>query len=199
MSYFDQLLEYSQSEQNTPSWYRFSENRDVVTLEENSNLLKINTQITYNDVFLHDTNRRPMEYCSKEEAIKKAKEINGDAIELGTKDGLSIVYIDTMLRDIRFERKIALRVKSRPWLVDFSKKINSSENYDAWPRSSKNIKAYNNTTFLIDHEKHLDHECEIDLDGNIVQYRQSHNPRQGKFICNELDNKIISTIQSAVI
>ena len=41
MSYFDQLLEYSQSQQNTPSWYRFSENRDVVTLEENSNLLKI--------------------------------------------------------------------------------------------------------------------------------------------------------------
>ena len=48
------------------------------------------------------------------------------------------------------------------------------------------------------HEKH-DHECEIDLDGNIVQYRQSHNPRQGRFICNELDNKIISTIQSTVI
>ena len=62
----------------------------------------------------------------KEEAIKKAKEINGDAIELEIKYGLSIVYIDTMLRDIRFERKIALRVKARPWLVDFSKKINSS-------------------------------------------------------------------------
>ena len=59
---------------------------------ENSNLLKINTQITYNDVFLHDTNRRPMEYCSKEEAIKKAKEINGDAIELGTKDGAASIY-----------------------------------------------------------------------------------------------------------
>ena len=199
MSYFDQLLEYSQSEQNIPSWYRFSENRDVVTLEENSNLLKINTQITYNDVFLHDTNRRPMEYCSKEQAIRKAKEINGDAIELGTKDGLSIVYIDTMLRDIRFERKIALRVKSRPWLVDFSKKINSSENYDAWPRSSKKEhQSIQQHSILIDHEKH-DHECEIDLDGNIVQYRQSHNPRQGKFICNELDNKIISTIQSTVI
>ena len=93
MSYFDQLLEYSQSEQNTPSWYRFSENRDVVTLEENSNLLKINTQITFNDVFLHDTNRHPMEYCSKEQAIRKAKEINGDAIELGTKDGLSILSL----------------------------------------------------------------------------------------------------------
>ena len=73
MSYFDQLLEYSQSEQNTPSWYRFSENRDVVTLE-NSNLLKINTQITYNDVFLHDTNRRPIG-VSKEEPIKRQKKL----------------------------------------------------------------------------------------------------------------------------
>lgn len=199
MSYFDKLLEYSQGEQNIPSWYRFSENRDVVTLEENSNLLKINTQITYNDVFLHDTNRRPIEYCSKEQAIRRAKEINGDAIELDTRDGLSIVYLDTRLKDIRFERKIALRVKSRPWLVDFSKKINSSANYDSWPRSSK--KEYNSIqqhSVLTDHEKH-DHKCEINLDGNIVRYRQSRNPSQGRFICNELDEEVISIIQCEVI
>ena len=198
MSYFEQLVEYSESEQNTPSWYRYSENRDLVFTEEVSKQLRVNTQITYDDVKLHDTNQLLIKYCSKEEAIKEAKKINCDAIEVKIEDGLSIVYMDNILKDIRFERKIALRVKARPWLVDFSKKINSSENYDAWPRSSKKEhQSIQQHSILKDHKKH-EHGCDINLDGNIVNFRISKNLRQGRFICKELDNEIISTLQGAV-
>lgn len=185
-------ISYTSESETSPVWYFYSEPKSKVSYEYFQ--MKVNEYISFDRVLLLDPNGILLQTTNKATAIAIAEEIKHLAVEIKVTDNESVVQL---MSDPRIDRKLGLRTKRRPWIFDMEGKIGNSEVYDAWPRSSeKEHASISQHKVILEHPDHSEiHNCNINVKGNIVNYRISNKPRLKDKICIEPDQNILKEIK----
>ena len=181
------------------SWYFWSQNPDKTVKEVTG--ININYKIKAKDVELVQENISHGVY-PLQDVVKAAKKTGQDVIALDVSEKVPRVMVErfSSFKDL-YVREIGLYSKTRPWLIDETKKetLGIKVLHDGYPRSSdKTTDGDLRNEKELFHKSHpKEHRCKLNKDGRVLKhYRKTINIEPKEYICDEQDLAFIKELIS---
>lgn len=181
------------------SWYFWSQHPDKTVKEVTG--ININYKIKAEDVELVQENISHGVY-PLQELVRAAKNTGQDVIELDANKKVPKVTVArfSSFKDL-YVSEIGLYSKTRPWLIDQTKKetLGIKVLHDGYPRSSdKSADGDIRNEKELFHKSHADeHRCKLNKDGRVLKnYRKAIKIEPRDRICEEKDLAFIKELMN---